>query len=264
MALLPAPIAVDRDFAAVREVGFETVDLGFGGEGVRARRSTQEVAPRYFEGDQLAPAGLDQASISRIQRRLVAAGLLEEANIWLGFWDSASQKAYETALGFANQQGKTADQVISEMAANLPESVREARAQAERSRQFQAPPFLAPDPAALANLVQDRARSELGRDLSPSEVAELTSTLTAGFRAQHEARVAADRAAFEAQTALGETGVPQTPGTFGDVDPVARFRQVFESRFGPEIGFREGQAEVRENMNNVFESLRTMSSLIGP
>lgn len=252
----PAPVGVPRDFVAQRNVG------GFAGSPTQGPTpdSTLDIDPRYFDGDEWSPAGQSPEEIARIQSRLEAAGLLNPDSYWAGTWDDQTVAAYRSALGMANASGRSVDAQIARLVATLPESVKEQRRRAEAAETFQAPPYMRPDPDTLAQDVKDIFRSRLGREPTPEDLAWGIQGLGADFRAQYEAQVAAARAEFDAGQAL-EPGVGG--GAFQSVDPVSSFRERLEQRFGPEIDRLAALPEVRDNMNNVYASLRTMGSLIG-
>jgi hypothetical protein len=107
-------------------------------------------------------------------------------------------------------------------------------------------------------------RNELGREPTPEEMSELTAAMSSVYRQDFEAEVAAMRAEFDAQQQALATGTPVTPAATVDIDPAARFAQLFDQRFGAELDYIEGQAEQQQIMRSVFESLTTMQSLIGP
>lgn len=243
----PAPIGVPRDFVAQRDVFTHPAQ----------QAESMEVDPRYFDGDEWSPAGQTPEEIAQIQSRLEAAGLLNPDSYWAGTWDDQTVAAYRSALGMANASGRSADAQIDRLIATLPESIKEQRARAEAAETFQAPPYMRPDPDALAQDVKDLFRSRLGREPTPDDLSWGIQGLGADFRAQYEAQVAAARAEFDTARA-GEPG----GGTFQSVDPVSSFRERLEQRFGPEIDRLAALPEVRENMNNVFGSIRTMESLI--
>ncbi len=274
---LPRPIGVPVDFVASVQIDDPSPISLVAGEGVFP--TTKPVIPQYFEGDQLAPATLDPAVIARLQRRLVAAGLLENDTFYEGAWDDLTEAAYKTVLGFANKNGIDATKSMDRLIATLPQSVKDARARAEELKVFQEPPYIKPDMATLAQGVKAYFRQEVGRDPSDSEMAEFSGAMSSAYRADFEAQVAAQRAEFDAQN--DPVGVPSRTtgtidqiaasinqpggggGTFQRVDPVARFREAFDRRFKSETTRLGALDEVRANVNNVYESLRTMTSLIG-
>jgi hypothetical protein len=223
----------------------------------------QERGPRYFEGDQFNFSGLSPEDTEKLQKRLVDAGLMEPGEYWPGILTDVEYQAILSTMGMANNSGKTIDEVLFNMAANLPESIKEARRLRDAAKVFQADPFIKPDPAALNQSVKNGFRNELGRDPTRSELAEWAGRLGADAEAQYRQEVRAAEAKFNTAVAIEETGVAPSPGTFTEVDPVARFQEEFDKRYGPEIAFRESQPLVAENQANVFQSLATMGHLIG-
>jgi hypothetical protein len=290
VALRGRPIGVDPNFVAQREVTTTSPPVRNTGRpgstsipslpGATTSRVV-DVPPQYFEGDQFSPAGLDPAAITRIQTRLVSAGLMEAGEFWAGFWDAQTSDAYKLALGFSNQSGEPVDQTITKLIANLPDSIKERRRQQDVADTFQAPPFLKPDYATLAQDVKGFFRSKVGRDPTDEELAEFTGVMSNMYRREFDARVDAQRAAFEGPPPLDINSPAVTPGggfvsggftvdetqipaqVVQDVDPAARFRESFERRFGPEIDRLASLDDVYANTNNMFASLRTMNNLIG-
>lgn len=221
------------------------------------------VEPRYFDGDQYSPAGLDPAEIARIQADLVKTGYLTEGEYWAGFWDEDTSQAYAAVLGFANQSGDSIDETIDRLIATLPDSIKEARARADQAKIFQAPPFIGPDLATLAQGVKAKLRADLGREPSDAEMAELTRFMSSIYVENFDAEVAAERSAFDASQESLETGDPVTPRSVTDVDPVARFNEFFERRFKPEIDRLGALGEIKANRSNVFKSLLTLGNVGG-
>ena len=280
---LPRPIGVPVDFVASRDVPLDPAFRDFGPAfGNFPTVGTTAIEPRYFEGDELAPSTLDPAVIIRLQMRLVAAGLLEDGTFYEGAWDPLTQTAYKTVLGFANQNGIDATKSMDRLIATLPQSVKDARARAEALKVFQEPPYIKPDMATLAQNVKAYFRQEVGRDPTAGEMAEFSGAMSLAYRADFDAVQAAGRAAFDAandpalppntrfknRAEFEASNVAAGPaggggGTFQRVDPVARFREAFDRRFKSETTRLGALDEVRANVNNVYASLRTMTSLIG-
>ena len=263
----PRPIGVPADFVASRQVPDA---LGATRPGDPTRVQTFE--PQYFEGDELAPASLDGTVIARLQKRLVAAGLLKEDDYYSGYWDDLTAAAYKKALGYSNQSpGLDVSATIDELIRTLPQSVKDAR----DLDKFAEPPFLKADIATLAQKVKTTLRNELGRDPTAAELAELTGAMRGFRREGFDAFVESERAAFNKDRGIVDPsrivapmgvvsgGLTVEPQTLQDVDPAARFQEFFEKRFKPEIDRLDSLGEVRRNANNVFASLRTMSSLVG-
>ena len=168
-----------------------------------------------------------------------------------------------SVLGYANQRGTDAAAALKDLIANVPDDVKEARMRAQAAKVFTADPFIKPDYDTLAQDVRGWFRQRLGRNPTDGEMAEFTGVMAGQYRAAHNADVAADRAAFEADRAAIETGVPQTPGTIQAVDPAASFAELMEARFRPEMDFREAQAASIQAEQSVFSSLNRMQTLIG-
>ncbi|KKL26888.1 hypothetical protein LCGC14_2390720, partial [marine sediment metagenome] len=273
----PRPIEVPLDFVASKEVPDA---LGATRPGDPTR--TQTFEPRYFEGDERAPQSLDGTVIARLQKRLVAAGLLNEDEYYAGYWTEVSWLAYKTALGVANTNGTDVSKAIDELIRTLPQSIKDER----DLDKFAEPPYLTPDYATLAQTVKRTMRNELGRDPTAGELAQLTREMSGFAREQFDVLTERERIIFEggketvtpptltfgqplpegqppSLNLFGPRATPVGPQTLQNVDPAARFQELFEQRFKPEIDRLDSLSEVRRNTNNVFASLRTMSSLVG-
>ena len=260
-AVRGAPIGVPEGFVSRRDIRLDPGDrVLFEG---RPETAEVEVEPRYFEGDEWNLAGLPPEEVIEWQRRLVAAGLIEEDQYHPGVWTDIDASALRIALGAANASGANVDDQLVDMASNLPLSVVEARRQKELARQFVAPPYLEPDYASLAQAVKGTFRQNLRREPSESEMAELTRVMSGFYRQDYESEIAALRSAFDAEQQGLATGQAVTPCASTDVDPAAMFRQFFDQRFGPEAEFIQEQTDTLRSTANVFESLRNMGNLIG-
>jgi hypothetical protein len=67
--------------------------------------------PRYFAGHETLPGRMPPHNIAALQRMLVDAGLLENPR-W-GFWDRASEEAYQRSLAEANAAGVDVQQLLT-------------------------------------------------------------------------------------------------------------------------------------------------------
>ena len=273
----PRPIGVPFDFVASREVP-DPLSATRGTGPALTRTQIRTFEPQYFEGDELAPQSLDPAAIIHLQKRLVAAGLMDEGDYYAGYWTDISEAAYKTVLGVANTNGTDATVALTELIRTLPQSVKDQRARAKQLEKFQADPFIKPDYATLAQDVKTTMRTRLGREPTAAELAELTREMTGFDRQDFEAFTEEQRFAFNRAQGIQPPvtadnlirpmgvvsgGLTVAPTELQDVDPGARFREMFERRFKPEIDRLDSLDEVRRNTNNVFASLRTMSSLVG-
>jgi hypothetical protein len=68
---------------------------------------TAPSARLYFSGDEWAPVNSPSAIIS-LQEKLIAAGLLDEDDVRIGYWDEKSAAAYRGVLSQANRRGVNA------------------------------------------------------------------------------------------------------------------------------------------------------------
>lgn len=127
---------------------------------------TVDAPPRYFDGDDLGPAGLSPTDIAKIQLDLVAAGLLT-GKFRKGYWDAASQKAYAQALAYANQTGRDVKRALAELKTH-PEN-----AGTDEDR----PPLVVKttSPDDLRGVFRDTSRKLLGRQLSDQELEQYIS-----------------------------------------------------------------------------------------
>jgi hypothetical protein len=262
------PIGVPEGFTIPREDQAAS-DRAFR----RAQGVPDQIEPRYRAGDEWDPSRLSPVEIRRRQKQLEKSGLLEPGYT-PGFWDKASADALFLAMGYANIQGGQVENIISELEQLRPSD-------RDKLKKFVPPPEVKHDPAAIAQRVKREFRSQLGREPTDGEMAGFAGYLRGQYAAAHDALVAQERAIFDVDQIEGPPedeaasdralrrvqGLPdaadRTVGPFTDVDPDARFRERFEARFGPEIDRLAALPETRENMNNVFSSLKTMGSLVG-
>ena len=77
---------------------------------------SQAVPPRYFDGDEYAPAGLSPDEIAKLQKYMMAVGLMKKGDAQLGVWDGASVKAYAMLLSEANASGTDMAQALKNRA----------------------------------------------------------------------------------------------------------------------------------------------------
>jgi hypothetical protein len=249
-----------------------------------------QMPPRYTVHDISKPAQKDPTEIRRIQKDLERAGLLEPGTYQPGLWDTPSKEAYTTALGMANESGDPVQTVLNYMA-TLPKQPKtdETEARLKEIRQF-----VPSDPATLAQTVKKTFRSMLGREPTPAEVRQMAAQL-GGFEKgafnEETGRLEDIADAQEMEEALaGAAGGsqvlpgspvkgPQAPGTGpgsgGDsafvnlpdavpsIDPVARFLELFDQKYGPEMKRNDAVAEYATQRQNLLQSLVTMSSMIG-
>jgi hypothetical protein len=77
--------------------GHETVNLP----------GQQNVAPRYFEGDEWTLANAGHDTIMQVQAAMQKAGMLKTGEFSPGFWDKKTKDAFKDLLSYANATGST-------------------------------------------------------------------------------------------------------------------------------------------------------------
>src|SRR5690606_6820265 len=245
----PPGVSLPRGWTAVREVEIRD-RFRFGG-------TTQiEVPARYYADDALvAPVPTEQ--IPELQEAFIAAGLLEEGSFWSGVWDAETIKAYTTVLGYANLWGMTWDSAL--------QRIEQAHAKLQQDQENKktvseiiAETYVQPDYATLAQEVKSMFRQRLRREPTEQELAELTAAVGGWYRASFDVQM---QIAEEAE-ARAESGSDE-PIQAQDVDPVARLGELFDERFGAEERRFEQIDNVRENMTHMFQSLRSLQTMMG-
>lgn len=191
------------------------------------------VEPRYFEGDDWAPAAMSPEDRARLQRLMASAGIIPRgAEYREGLWDDTSRAAYRDVLTQANASGMTPQQVIAEWANSS--TVNRAAAN----------PYLAPDLASIQSDIKAVFRKRLGRDLTDGELPALVSEA-----------LSLDRQAYDTNSAITEAGGTQ-------FDPAARFEDYLSDQYKPEIQRVEGMTELRTNTENLMGSIFQMDQAI--
>jgi hypothetical protein len=262
-------IGVPDGYVAVRDKEFHDSDLLERNRVLKGQpnptRSAQ-ILPRYYSGDEWQRAGMPPEKIIALQRQLESAGLIGEGTnypFYAGVFDEATASAMKSVMGMANASGQTWEDQLSHLVANVPDSVKEARNAAKLANQFQAPAYIKPDYATLAQDVKGYMRQKLGREPTEEEMAELTGSMSQSYRAAYEAEVAGLRAEFNAKEAGLETGTAVTPGSVQGVNPVDRFAEQADQRFMSELNFIGGQEDMFEATQNIMAALTSASRIMG-
>lgn len=279
----PPPIGVPRDYTTP-EVEVPTFFP------IPSRVRKVQKPPRYYSGDEFIPATLDPTQVRRLQNDLVRAGLLKPGSFQPGFWDQTSSDAYFVALAYANQSGDSVQTILSYLA-TLPKPAQPDEVTAKEVRQF-----VPSDPATLAQEVKSVFRQRLDREPTPAEIRQMAAQLAGNeelafdqetgrlddIAAATAEQVARDQAAMDrandpntidnpelrrayanmpqVSTATGATVLPDAPAA---IDPVARFLEQFDRRYGPEMRRNEAVADYATQRQNVLQSMLTMQSMIG-
>lgn len=218
----------------------------------------------YRLGDHVDPfASLGGIRIRDLQLQLERAGLLEKGEYHISFWDIPTGAAMQLAMGFANEGGVTYQAILTQL----------SQIQLSKS-ELGDPALLSPDPASIAQDVKATFRQRLGREPTASELRELGAAL-GGFETEsleQRAELTAtgriepgftDLEPSALQQQLGVTpGRVAVPGTPVVVDPIARFLELFDKRFGPEEARNRRVFDTANQRRSVMSSLTTMQALI--
>ena len=215
----------------------------------------------YQAGDEFRELdNLSTEYLARIQDRMAALGMLD--GFVLGRKDQNTVKAFSELLWMSNAEGTSWIVQLSDLEKQkelMGEDWAWGDGSGGRDRApFVAPTYLAPDYATLAQTVKGQLRSELGRDPDESEIALLTAELSGWDREAFDNEVAAARAEYDA----AEEG-RDVPGVAQAIDPLARFKESFESKFAGEIQGIERTEEAAETSENVRGAVSTLSQMSG-
>lgn len=205
---------------------------------------------------------MDPAMVARIQDRLISAGFMSGGAFAVGSpVDDKTVEGFRGLLGYANTQGTVWQSALSGVEQLIEETGIGGDGGGGGRAPFVAPTYMAPDYSTLAQTVKDHLRKTLGRDADESELALFTAELSGWDREAFESEAAAMRAEYEA----AEQG-RDAPAEAQTVDPLARFKESFESRFRGEIqGIkdREEAAVSQELTTGAVSKLSQMSGGMG-
>jgi len=221
----------------------------------------------YRAGDEFGELdNLSTEYLARVQDRMAALGMLD--GYVRGRKDQSTVKAFADLLWMSNAEGTSwivqlADLEKQKEAMGDDWAWGDGSGRGDRAP-FVAPTYLAPDYATLAQTVKSQLRDQLGRDPDESELALLTAELAGWDREAFDAEVAQARAEYDAGVVADETGEDQAAGTAGTaVDPVARFKESFESKFAAEIRGNQRQDEAAKTGELVRGAVGVVSQMAG-
>jgi hypothetical protein len=242
------PIGVPPDFS-LGEAGPDFAYIAGGGAGPTTHERLGDLRlPRYYEDDEWAPATLSPAEIADWQEAMAKAGLLA-GTYRRGVWDDRSRNAYRDLLAFANTIG--ADDV---------EALRRWASAEEITQQgdpFQPLTFRPPDPAAVRQAVKTAGKQLLNRDLRDGETEYLAGQFEQLLAQEHAAAEGQRRAEYDV------AGTGGAPAAVPEVDASARFRELLESRYRPEVAYSADQQETAEGQDFLGKSLLGLGRMIG-
>lgn len=237
-----------------------------GPQSKRTRSPNEAVGPGinqygYKAGEEFTLLdGMSTEVLARVQDRMAALGMME--GHLPGRKDAKTRDAFADLLWMANGEGQSWMQTLYSLERQKEEmgddwSWGDDSGSGGRG-EYVAPTYLAPDYATLAQRVKEQIRSDLGRDPDESELALLTAELSGWDREAFDVEAAAARAEWEA----GEEGRDASP-TAQAVDPVARFKESFESKFKAELRGIQRTEEAEETSENVRGAVGLLSQMSG-
>jgi hypothetical protein len=235
------------------------------GQARGAREGRRDFKQRYRLGANWGPAGWDPARRTVTKDLLVRGGYLDPDDMTGGgTWAYAEASAMGALMEEANAIGITWESQAGRVASDPSEAAkRRARGTTGGRAPFVAPPYLKPDQATLSQAVKQAVRNKLGREPTARDMGDLIEQLGVDYRAEYAAQVAAARAQFDATTRALDTDTAQSSGTVQTVDPSARFAEHFESRFAPEIAFKDRREDLNQREAVGRATLNMVDSLIG-
>lgn len=202
-------------------------------------------APGYHAGDEVKVLrGMTAEDRVRLQQQLVALGLA--TGVLYGEIDDATIGGLTTIMKIANRSGEPWTATLGRIATN-PQVAEQAAPPFAHVRE----PFLPRDPATVDEEIRKLAKDIFGEsdiELSDEEVGWLRSKFTELSQMQHQQTedIAEQqaRAVHEAQIAEGG-GVITAPTPEGTaIDAGARFRELFNERYAPQIEGLEAHEEM--------------------
>lgn len=209
----------------------------------------------YRAGDEVQILNrMPEEHLVRTQQQLMRYGFLDE--FAPGKLDDDTIKAFKNVLSVANREGKQWTMVMLDYEQLAEDGLLEeyggVGGGGGAGRVFRPPAYLAPDYATLAQEVKGLFRRDLGRDPDDAELKALTAELDGYARAAYDQQVAAARAEFDG-------GGASHTGT--EIDPAARFRELFEERFESELDFVDDKEVAVESREVVEGGVGTLSQM---
>lgn len=197
--------------------------------GVERGTTLRTGGPKYKDSYKWLLNSLPVEHLVRLQETLEAVGFTKKMK--LGALDDATVDNFVELLGIANRDGEDWQTTLG----RLEEFSGGLGAVKEELPEFQPETFVRADPVALAEDVQALMKQRLKREPRPGEIDELVEELGGINRLRHEQDQELNELRFNAQL----DGDVAPPEEFDKIDPAARFRKLFEEKYGGEIDHLE-------------------------
>lgn len=192
--------------------------------------------PQYTAQHKWLLANMPIEHLVRLQETMEQVGFSRKMK--LGVLDDATVDNWVELLGLANREGSDWQSTLG----RLGDYSGGMEAVKEELPEFEPATFVAADPVAMAQDVKDLMKQRLGREPRPDEIDELVTEMGGISRLRHEQDEELRELQFNAQ--VDPEGEVQAPEEFTKIDPSARFRKLFEEKYGGEIEHKEEVAEV--------------------
>ena len=187
----------------------------------------------------------------RLQDTMVAVGLTNR--VMPGEFDDGTLAGLERLLSLSNRSGTNWRATLGRLEDMKDRGLLDPTGAQEQV--YDPQPYLAPDYATMAQQVKGVFRAELGRDPDQGEMAELVAELQGWDRQAYEVEEGLRRSSFDAATTPGT----QAAASAGGVDPLARFRERFESLYSEELDFVEDKASAQRQQKSVRSAVDLIS-----
>lgn len=207
-------------------------------------RTTRLGGPQYTSEMRWLIANLPVEHLIRLQETMEEVGFSRKMK--LGALDDATVDNFTELLGLANREGSDWQSTL----ARLGDYQGGIEGVKEELPEFVPDTFVKADPVAMAEDIRALMKQRLKREPRPDEIDELVQEMGGLSRLQHEQQQELKELQFNAQR---DNDPSLAPEEADQIDPSARFRKLFEEKYGGEI----------EHLEDVEETAGARKSLEG-
>lgn len=147
--------------------------------------------PRYWDGDEYAPANWPDEKIAALQAQMAASGLYGDGSYVRGLWAKADIAAYRTVLSYANQTGTDSEFALGRISELFSESPEKPK-----------PPALVTNPEDIKETIRQASRKVLGSSDVPEDQLQ---RLVAAYQGEQIRQVQ------QQQTPTGQSAITAAP-----------------------------------------------------
>lgn len=196
--------------------------------------------------------GLPLEDRIRLQDSLVTLGLTRAAIP--GEFDDGTISGITQLLSLSNRSGTTWRATIGRLRDLESKGLLAAQ---ESAQEYEPRIYLQPDYASIAEDVKAIVRERLNRDPDRYEMQQLAGELSGFYALEHEAATEFEQLQHEQQTTPGV----QAPGPVSRVDPLSRFKQLFEKKYAHELDFVEDKKDAIRSREAVDAAVNLASNM---